>query len=83
MSSLQKNLLKSKLPPMIPRPAKNHPGRQKDYTPSIWNGKYNDNKLYKNFLKRHLYLVLDYFHDYVDVAIDCGSFRVYRSQVID
>lgn len=47
---------------MIPRPAKNHPGRQKDYTPSIWN---------------------DYFHDYVDVAIDCGTFRVYRSQPVE
>jgi protein phosphatase methylesterase 1 len=59
MSNLQKNLLKSKLPPMIPRPAKNHPGRQKDYTPAIWS---------------------DYFHDYVDVAVDCGTFRVYRSK---
>lgn len=37
MSDLQKHLLKSKLPPMNPRPPKSHPGRQKDYTPAMWN----------------------------------------------
>lgn len=61
MSNLQKHLLKSKLPPMNPRPPKNHPGRQKDYSPSMWS---------------------DYFFDYIDVKVETGSFRVYRSEVI-
>lgn len=61
MSNLQKHLLKSKLPPMNPRPPKSHPGRQKDYSPSMWS---------------------DYFNDYIDVKIESGSFRVYRSEVI-
>lgn len=60
MSNLQKHLLKSKLPPMNPRPPKSHPGRQKDYSPSMWS---------------------DFFHDFVDVKIETGSFRVYRSEV--
>lgn len=39
MSNLQKSLLKSKLPPMIPRAGKSHPGRQKDYSPAMYSGK--------------------------------------------
>lgn len=62
MSSLQKNLLKSKLPPMVPKAAKNHPGRQKDYSPTIYS---------------------TYYHDYTDILIDAGSFRVYRSKPSD
>ncbi|KAG5680201.1 hypothetical protein PVAND_009726 [Polypedilum vanderplanki] len=42
MSSLQKSLMKSKLPPVIPRTGKNHPGRQKDYSPSIWSDFFHD-----------------------------------------
>lgn len=41
MSNLQKNLLKSKLPPMNPRPPKSHPGRQKSYSPTMWNDYFN------------------------------------------
>lgn len=37
MSNLQRNLMKSKLPPMAPRSARNMPGRQKDYNPSQWS----------------------------------------------
>lgn len=39
---MQKHLLKSKLPPMNPRPPKGHPGRQKDYTPSMWSEFFED-----------------------------------------
>lgn len=44
MSDLQRNLLKSKLPPMVPRPPKSKtmPGRQKDYSPAQWNEYFHD-----------------------------------------
>lgn len=42
MSNLQKSLMKSKLPPMVPRAAKNHPGRQKDYSPTTWCEYFHD-----------------------------------------
>lgn len=43
MSNLQRNLLKSRLPPVAPRIAKNTSGRQqKDYSPSEWNDFFHD-----------------------------------------
>lgn len=42
MSNMQKNLMKSKLPPMVPRSAKNAPGRQKDYSPTEWKAFFHD-----------------------------------------
>lgn len=42
MSDLQKNLMKSKLPPMAPRSAKSMPGRQKDYSPTEWKEYFQD-----------------------------------------
>lgn len=44
MSDLQRNLLKSKLPPMNPHPPKARvmPGRQKDYSPAQWNEYFED-----------------------------------------
>jgi hypothetical protein len=60
MSDLHKSLMAKKLPPMVPRAPKNHPGRQKDYTPSMWS---------------------EYFDDFIDVQINCGTFRIYRSKV--
>ena len=42
MSNMQKNLLKSKLPPLGPRSAKNAPGRQKDYSPTEWKQYFHD-----------------------------------------
>lgn len=45
MSNLQKNLMKSRLPPMVPvgpRSAKNMPGRQKDYNPTQWSDYFHD-----------------------------------------
>lgn len=42
MSDIAKHLLKSKLPPMNPRPPKGHPGRQKDYTPAMWSEFFED-----------------------------------------
>jgi protein phosphatase methylesterase 1 len=42
MSSIAKHLLKSKLPPMNPRPPKSHPGRQKDYSPAMWSEFFED-----------------------------------------
>ncbi|CAO1406205.1 unnamed protein product [Diamesa tonsa] len=44
MSNIQKKMLKSRLPPMVPRSssAKNHPGRQKDYSPLEWNSFFHD-----------------------------------------
>lgn len=44
MSDLQKNLMKSRLPPMNPRPPKGRPmpGRQKDYSPAQWNEFFED-----------------------------------------
>jgi protein phosphatase methylesterase 1 len=44
MSGLQKHLLKSKLPPMIPRSPPKHPGRQKDYSPTMWKEYFFDFK---------------------------------------
>ena len=37
-------MLKSRLPPMVPRSssAKNHSGRQKDYSPLEWNSFFHD-----------------------------------------
>lgn len=38
MSDLKKNLLRSKLPPMVPRSMqKAAPGRSKDYSPVMWS----------------------------------------------
>lgn len=34
--------MKAKLPPMVPRSAKNAHGRQKDYTPTEWKEFFND-----------------------------------------
>lgn len=42
MSNLQKHLLKSRLPPPVPRSAKNLPGRQKDYAPTQWSLYFHD-----------------------------------------
>ena len=42
MSDLQKNLLKSKLPPMVPRSAKNMQSRHKDYSPLEWSEFFHD-----------------------------------------
>lgn len=42
MSTLQKNLMKARLPPVVPRSAKNHSGRPKDYNPSQWSEYYYD-----------------------------------------
>lgn len=42
MSNLQRNLMKSRLPPVAPRSAKNLPGRQKDYSPSQWSEFFHD-----------------------------------------
>lgn len=43
MSDLQKNLMKSKLPPMPPMSRqKSVPGRQKDYSPSEWKQFFHD-----------------------------------------
>lgn len=42
MSNMQKNMLKSRLPPMAPRSAKNTPGRQKDYSPLEWSEFFHD-----------------------------------------
>lgn len=39
---MHKHMLKSKLPPMVPKPAKNMGGRQKDYSPIEWNQFYHD-----------------------------------------
>ncbi|CAH2054152.1 unnamed protein product, partial [Iphiclides podalirius] len=64
MSSLQKTIMKNKLPPRIPRSsgiAKLAPfgaTRRKDYSPVSWK---------------------KYFEKYVDVETDEGSFRVYLS----
>lgn len=55
--------MKSKLPPTVPKSlAKNHPGRQRDYSPSAWN---------------------DYFHEFQDVKVENGTFRVYKSSPTD
>ncbi|CRK99431.1 CLUMA_CG012582, isoform A [Clunio marinus] len=42
MSDLQKNLLKSKLPPIVPKTTKGLHGRYKDYSPSQWNQFFHD-----------------------------------------
>jgi hypothetical protein len=42
MSNLQKNLMKSRLPPLAPRSAKTTPGRQKDYSPTEWRQYFHD-----------------------------------------
>lgn len=42
MSDLQRNLMKSKLPPMVPRSAKGAQGRQKDYSPTEWKEYFNE-----------------------------------------
>jgi hypothetical protein len=42
MNPLQKNLMKSRLPPLAPRSAKNAPGRQKDYSPTEWRQYFHD-----------------------------------------
>lgn len=39
---MQRSLLKSKLPPVAPRSAKNLPGRQKDYSPTEWSEFFHD-----------------------------------------
>lgn len=65
MSSLQKSVLKSRLPPVIPSSTRSRDGsfkknRQKDYTPTMWN---------------------EYFHEQKDVKIDDHNvFRVYLSR---
>lgn len=42
MSNLQRNLMKSRLPPPVPRAAKNMAGRQKDYSPTQWSEYFHD-----------------------------------------
>lgn len=64
MSTLQKSIMKSKLPPRVPRTsgvsklAPFNSGRRKDYTPVLWK---------------------KYFDKYLDVEIEGGTFRVYLS----
>ncbi|XP_032522306.2 protein phosphatase methylesterase 1 [Danaus plexippus] len=64
MSSLEKSMMKNKLPPRMPRTSgvsKLAPfgiSRRKDYTPVSWK---------------------NYFEKYVDIEIDAGIFRVYLS----
>ncbi|XP_068619667.1 protein phosphatase methylesterase 1 [Battus philenor] len=64
MSSLQKSIMKNKLPPRIPKSSgvsKLAPfgaARRKDYTPVSWQ---------------------QYFENYVDVETEAGTFRVYMS----
>ncbi|KAG4072148.1 hypothetical protein HA402_015647 [Bradysia odoriphaga] len=64
MSSLQKSMLKSRLPPAAPSSTRSRDGsfkknRQKDYTPTMWS---------------------EYFHEQKDVEIDNQHFRVYLSR---
>ncbi|XP_047995024.1 protein phosphatase methylesterase 1 [Leguminivora glycinivorella] len=63
MSALQKSIMKSKLPPLCPKPASGKMApfgmaRRKDYSPVPWQ---------------------QYFEKYMDVEAEGGTFRVYLS----